>query len=283
MENAAAMSPLQVIVLAIVQGITEFAPVSSSAHLILVPYFLKWPDQGLTFDIATHVGTLMATVLYFHRDVRDLIVGFFTGRPSSVALGDGAAEYSARQLSWWIALGTLPGGVFGLLIKDWVETGARSALLIAGTSIGYGLLLAFADRKGAKLREIGDFGWREALIVGGAQALALIPGTSRSGITITAALLLGFTRPAAARFSFLLAIPIMTVAAAVKLKDFLEAGVPASSELMMLVLGIVVSAVTGYLVIAGLLSWLRRQTLDVFVVYRIALGLVILATVYFRG
>ncbi|HSN89451.1 MAG TPA: undecaprenyl-diphosphate phosphatase [Thermoanaerobaculia bacterium] len=275
------MTPLQVIVLAIVQGITEFAPVSSSAHLILVPYFLQWPDQGLTFDIATHVGTLLATVSYFRRDVRDLVVGFFTGRAAYT--GPDQAEYSSRRLSWWIALGTLPAGIFGLLIKDWVETGARSALLIAGTSIGYGLLLAFADRKGEKVREIGEFGWREALIVGAAQALALVPGTSRSGITITAALLLGFSRPAAARFSFLLAIPIMVVASAVKLKDFLEAGLPPASELLMLALGIVVSAVTGYLVIAGLLTWLRRQSLDVFVVYRIALGLVILATVYFRG
>ncbi len=282
MEHAAAaMTPLQVIVLAIVQGITEFAPVSSSAHLILVPYFLKWPDQGLTFDIATHVGTLLATISYFRRDVRDLIVGFFTG--DSASSGSGEADYSSRRLSWWIALGTLPAGIFGLLIKDWVETGARSALLIAGTSIGYGLLLAFADRKGGKIREIGEFGWREALIVGAAQALALVPGTSRSGITITAALLLGFTRPAAARFSFLLAIPIMVVASAVKLKDFLEAGLPPASELFLLALGIVVSAVTGYLVIAGLLTWLRRQSLDIFVVYRIALGLVILATFYFRG
>lgn len=278
MENAASMSLLQVVVLAIVQGITEFAPISSSAHLILVPYFLKWPDQGLTVDVATHIGTLLATITYFHRDVRDLIAGFFTGRPAS-----GETDYSPRPLAWWIALGTVPAVILGLLIHDWVATEARNPLLIAGTSIGYGLLLAFADRKGSRTREIGDFGWKEALLVGVAQALALVPGTSRSGITITTALLLGFTRPAAARFSFLLAIPIMMAAAAVEIKSFLEAGVPSTAELMPLLVGIVVSAVVGYAVIAGLLAWLRRQSLDVFVAYRLVLGLVILATVYFRG
>ena len=272
------ISPLQVVVLAIVQGITEFAPVSSSAHLILVPYFLHWPDQGLNFDVATHVGTLLATVIYFRRDVTDLISGFFTGRPAS-----GETEYSARRLAWWIALGTVPACILGLLIHDWMQTGARNPLLIAGTSIGYGLLLAFADRTGKQGREIGEFGWREALIVGVAQALALVPGTSRSGITITAALLLGFTRPAAARFSFLLAIPVMALAAAADAKELLGHGIPPASALMPLFLGVVVSGVVGYLVIAGLLSWLRRQSLNVFVVYRLILGLVILATVLSRG
>ncbi len=165
------ISPLQVVVLAIVQGITEFAPVSSSAHPILVPYFLHWPDQGLNFDVATHVGTLLATVIYFRRDDGpDLRL---LHRPA----GFGETEYSARRLAWWIALGTVPACILGLLIHDWMQTGARNPLLIAGTSIGYGLLLAFADRTGKQGREIGEFGWREALIVGVAQALALVPGT----------------------------------------------------------------------------------------------------------
>lgn len=271
------LSPLQALVLAAVQGVTEFLPISSSGHLILVPYFLKWPDQGLAFDIATHVGTLLAILVYFRRDVRDLVVGFFTGQPLSA---DG--DYNPRRLAWMIVLATIPAGIFGLLIKDWVETQARSALLVAGTTIFYGLLLGVADRVGRHARKLGDIGWQVALVIGMAQALAIIPGTSRSGITITAALLLGLTRPAAARFSFLLGIPIFSLAAAKQGLDLMESGVTAA-ELVPMGIGLAASALVGYAVIAWLLNWLRSRSLTVFVVYRLLLGAVILATVFLRG
>lgn len=271
------LTPLQALVLAVVQGVTEFLPISSSGHLILVPFFLKWPDQGLTFDIATHVGTLLAILAYFHRDVRDLVVGFLTGQPRSA---DG--DYNPRHLAWMIALATIPAGITGLLIKDWVETQARSPLLIAGTTIVYGLLLGLADRVGRHERKLGDIGWQVALVIGMAQALALIPGTSRSGATLTAALLLGFTRPAAARFSFLMTIPVYVLVAGKQAKDLLDTGVTAA-ELIPMGIGLVGSAVVGYAVIAWLLKWLRNRSLTVFVVYRLILGAVILATVFLRG
>jgi undecaprenyl-diphosphatase len=271
------LSPLQALVLAAVQGVTEFLPVSSSGHLILVPYFLKWPDQGLAFDIATHVGTLLAILVYFRWDVRDLVIGFFTGQPRSA---DG--DYNPRRLAWMIVLATVPAGIAGLLFKDWVETQARSALLVAGTTIVYGLLLGAADRLGRHAKTLGEIGWQAALAIGVAQALAIVPGTSRSGITITAALLLGLTRPAAARFSFLLGIPVFTLAAAKQGLDLLETGVP-RAELISMGIGLVGSAVVGYAVIAWLLNWLRSRSLTVFVIYRLILGAVILATVFLRG
>jgi undecaprenyl-diphosphatase len=271
------VTPIQAAVLAVVQGVTEFLPISSSGHLILIPYFLRWPDQGLSFDIATHTGTLLAIIAYFHRDVRDLLFGFFDGRPLSRA-----GDFSPRPLAWLIGLATIPAGVVGLVLKDWIASGARNPLLIAGTSIGYGLLLAWADRTGRRDREIGSLEWKAALVIGAAQALALVPGTSRSGVTITAALLLGFTRPAAARFSFLMIIPVSVLVAVMDVKDLVEAGVTAA-ELVPMGIGLVVSAAVGYLVISWLLAWLRRQSLTVFVVYRVLLGLVILATVWLRG
>jgi len=272
-----ALSPLQALVLAAVQGVTEFLPISSSGHLILVPYFLNWPDQGLAFDIATHVGTLLAILVYFRADLRDLVIGFFTGQPRSAD-----DDYNPRHLAWMIVLATIPAGVLGLLIKDWVETQARSPLLIAGTTIVYGLLLGLADRVGRHERKLGDIGWGVALAIGMAQALALVPGTSRSGATMTAALLLGFTRPAAARFSFLMTIPVYVLVAGKQAKDLLETGMT-STELIPMGIGIVASAVVGYGVIAWLLNWLRSRSLTVFVVYRLILGAVILATWFLRG
>jgi len=271
------LTPFQAVVLAVVQAVTEFLPISSSGHLILVPYFLGWPDQGLAFDIATHTGTLLAILAYFWRDVRDLVVGFFTGAPTSA---DGS--YAPRPLAWAIALGTIPAGLAGLAFKDWIATEARNPLLIAGTTFLYALLLFWADRSGRHEREIGELGWRDALLIGTAQALALVPGTSRSGVTITAALLLGFARPAAARFTFLLIIPISVLVAVLDAVELAQAGVTAE-QLMAMALGLAVSAVVGYLVIAWFLSWLRQRRLTVFVVYRLLLAAVILATLALRN
>ena len=271
------MSPTQAVVLAVVQAVTEFLPISSSGHLILIPYFLGWKDQGLSFDIAVHTGTLLAILLYFRRDVRDLLSGFLTGQAVSA---DGS--YAPRPLAWWILLGTLPAGLVGLAIKDWVEREARSPLLIAGTTLGYGLLLFVADRLGRRERELGDLGWRDALLIGAAQALALVPGTSRSGVTLTAALFLGFSRPAGARFTFLLIIPISVMVAGLDAFDLARAGVTLD-ELTPMALGLAVSAVVGYLVIAWLLAWLRRRPVTVFVVYRLLLAAVILVTAALRN
>ncbi len=264
------------ILLAIVQGATEFIPVSSSAHLILIPYFLGWPDQGLAFDVATHLGTLLAALLYFRNDVVELVSGFFSGKLTR------GGDFDPRKLGWGIIAGTIPAGLFGLAFHKIAETQARNPLLIAGTSIGFGLLLFAADRMGRQWREIKDVGIIAGLVVGAAQALALIPGTSRSGITITAALLLGFTRPAAARFSFLLVIPVSALAALFEGYKLWKAG-GAHAALLPMGIGVVVSAVVGYLVIDWLLAWLRRQSLTPFVVYRVLLGIVILAVVYSRA
>jgi undecaprenyl-diphosphatase len=270
------VTAFQAVVLGIVQGLTEFLPVSSSGHLILVPYFLHWPDQGLDFDIATNTGTLLAVLAYFHRDVRDLIAGFFTGAPRS---RDG--ELVPRTMAWAIIVGTVPAGIAGLLAKHWIEAHLRTPVVIAATTLAYGILLFIADRVGRKVRALDQVTMMDGVVIGCAQALALIPGTSRSGITITAALLLGFMRPAAARFSFLLAIPIGVLAALKSAKDLMDAGAGAA-QLVPMAIGLVVSAVVGYAVIAWLMAWLRRRDLTVFVVYRVLLAGVILATLYFR-
>lgn len=270
------MTPFQAAILGVVQGLTEFLPVSSSGHLILVPYFLDWPLQSLSFDIATHTGTLLAIIAYFHRDLRDLLVGFFTGKPVSMD-----PDFAPRPMAWSIALGTIPAGLVGLFCQDWIEEHLRTPYVVAATTLVYGILLYIADRIGRKERLIGQLGLADALVIGCAQALALVPGTSRSGVTITAALLLGFTRPAAARFTFLLIVPISVLVAAKDAKDLVEAGVGAA-ELAPMAVGLVTSAVVGYAVIAWLLSWLRSRSLNVFVVYRIALAAVILAAAAFR-
>lgn len=266
------MSILQAVVLAVVQAVTEFLPISSSGHLILVPRFLGWPDQGLVFDVATHAGTLLAVLLFFRRDVTDLIVGFLTGKPRSLSV-----DFAPRPLAWSIVIGTIPAVVAGLLLRDWISTYARNPVLIGCTAIFYGLLLGLADRRGQQYREIGSLGMMDALLIGVAQALALVPGTSRSGITMTAALFLGLARPAAARFSFLLSIPITAAAVALDVVDIVRGEVDPAQYLPMAV-GVVVAAGVGYAVIAWLLGWLRRQPMTVFVVYRVLLGIVLLAT-----
>jgi undecaprenyl-diphosphatase len=270
------MTPLQAIVLGVVQGLTEFLPISSSGHLILIPYFLHWPDQGLDFDIATNTGTLLAVLAYFHRDLRDLIAGVFTGAPRS---RDG--EFAPRPMAWAIVVGTLPAGLAGLLAKHWIETNLRTPSVIAATTFFYGILLFVADRLGRKERTLDPVTLMDGLVVGCAQALALVPGTSRSGVTITAALLLGFTRPAAARFSFLLAVPVSVLAALKSAKDLADAGAGAA-QLVPMAIGPAVSAVVGYAVIAWLMAWLRRRSLTVFVVYRVLLAAVIVAALVLR-
>lgn len=264
------MTPVEAVVLALVQAVTEFLPISSSGHLILIPRLLGWSDQGIEFDIATNSGTLLAVMAFFRTDVRRLVAAAWAGvtRRAPAAAGD-------LRLVWALLAGTIPAALAGLLLKGFVAGAARNVTLIAANAIGYGLLLGLADWRGAKRRDEAEIGPREALLIGCAQALALVPGTSRSGVTMTAALLLGFRRPAAARFAFLLSIPIGLLVGGKQLFD-LARGEPLGVPLQALAIGVAVSAVAGYAVVAWLLAWIRRHPLTIFAVYRVLLGLVLL-------
>ena len=275
------MTPFEAAVLGLIQGVTEFLPISSSAHLILTSRLLGWQDQGLHFDMAANSGSLLALIAYFRNDLRSLLGAWIASlsayRPRAKSGKTGKMSDEAR-LVWLLGIATVPVALAGLLGQDLVAGVARSALLIASTSILFGLLLGVADRKSPERESIdlAQIGLRVALIIGAAQALALIPGTSRSGITITAALLLGLARPIAARFSFLLAIPVGLLVAAKDLVDMVAGG-ELWGELPALGIGFAASAVSAYLVIGWLLRWVKQRTLTVFVVYRIVLGLAIIA------
>jgi undecaprenyl-diphosphatase len=260
----------QAVALALVQAITEFLPVSSSGHLVLMPRLLGWSDQGLEFDIATNTGTLLAVVAYFRADLVRLVRG------TAASLRSRDACVPEARLAWALLLGTVPAALVGLLIKDWVATAARGWKVIAINAVVYGVLLLVADLAGSKRRPLGEIGRREGLLIGLAQALALVPGTSRSGVTMTAALAMGYTRDTAARFSFLLAVPIGVLVGGNQLVD-LARGVPLGVEPAALAVGIAVSAVAGYGVIALLLGWVRRRSLAVFAIYRLLLAAALFA------
>ncbi|EKF75089.1 bacitracin resistance protein BacA/undecaprenol kinase [Alcanivorax hongdengensis A-11-3] len=257
------MDVFQALVLALIQGLTEFLPISSSAHLILPSRLLGWPDQGLAFDVAVHLGTLMAVVFYYRRDLNDMLVG--SGR----ALQQRRMNPPLR-LALWVALATVPAVLAGLLGDRWIEDNLRSVLVIATTTLVFGALLWMADAWGRQQRGLEQLGWRSVLLIGLAQALALIPGTSRSGITMTAALALGLRRTEAARFSFLLSVPVILGAALLKSRDLLAQPQPVDWTLM--ALGVVVSAVTAYLTIVFFIRLLERVGMLPFVIYRLLLG-----------
>ncbi len=258
------MDPVQMVVLALLQGLTEFLPISSSAHLILVPVLTGWRDQGLAFDVAVHIGTLAAVMWYFRQELTAM------AREWGLSVAGGESTPNSR-LAWAVLLGTIPAGLAGLLFKGFIETGLRSPLVIAATTIIFGLLLWWADAQGRRERDEHTLGWRDVLLIGCAQALALIPGTSRSGITMTAALMLGLTREGAARFSFLLSIPIILLAGGVKTLDLLQTDAPV--EWLALILGTLLSAVSAYLCIHWFLKLLERVGMLPFVIYRLLLGL----------
>jgi undecaprenyl-diphosphatase len=260
------MTTIQTILLALVQGITEFLPISSSAHLILVPYLFGWQDQGLRFDIAANTGTLLAVVLYFRQD----LFRFSRAGLTSLKVAPEGWSQDAR-MAWFLAAATVPVAVCGLVFYEWISTVGRQPQVLATTSIVFGLLLWWADRRGKRSRPVETVRWRDAAGVGLAQALALIPGTSRSGVTMTAGLFAGLDREAAARFSFLLAVPVGLLAAVKDIVDLVRNPLLAG-ELGQLSLGLAVSAASAYLVIGWLLAWVRRQDLTIFVVYRILLG-----------
>ena len=255
---------LQALWLAIIQGVTEFLPISSSAHLILPSQILGWPDQGLAFDVAVHLGTLSAVMIHYRRDLLHMTSG------TLLALRERQGNPHA-QLAALVVLATLPAILAGLLFKDVVETELRSSMVIVVTTLVFGILLGLADWFGPRRRGLSSLNWRHALLVGLAQALALVPGTSRSGITMTAALLLGYQREAAARFSFLLSIPVILGASTLKLKDLLAQ--PQMVDWGVLALGFLVSAVTAWLAIVVFLALLERLGMWPWVGYRMLLGL----------
>ena len=262
------MEPLQVLILALLQGFTEFLPISSSAHLILVPVLTDWRDQGLAFDVAVHVGTLAAVVAYFRSDLLALTLDWLRSLRLRRAHGTSA-------LAWLIVIGTIPAGLGGLALHAIGDEALRSPVVIALATIVFGLALWLADATARNSREQASIGVRDAVLIGLAQVLALIPGTSRSGITITAGLALGLTRDAAARFSFLLSIPLIAAAGLLKAKDAFEQGDPGVWPA--LIAGAVISGVIAYLSIHFFLALLDRIGLMPFVIYRLVLGAVLLA------
>jgi undecaprenyl-diphosphatase len=258
------LDPVQAIVLALVQGLSEFLPISSSGHLVLVPYFFGWPDQGLAFDVAVHVGTLFAVVAYFRRDLVAMTRAWF----GSLA---GRGMTPDARLAWCVILGTIPVGLVGLAFGDLIEEKLRNPVFVAGTLTFFGVLMWLADRFGRSLRDDRSIGWRDALLIGCAQALALMPGTSRSGVTMTMGRALGYTREGSARFSFLLAVPGIGMAGAYEgLK--LVTGEANGAGWGVMALGVAVSAVTGYLCIAWLLRIINRIGLAPFAIYRFAVA-----------
>tara|TARA_R110002094_G_scaffold2147_13_gene9038 strand:+ start:758 stop:1576 length:819 start_codon:yes stop_codon:yes gene_type:complete len=267
-----------ILLLALVQGLTEFLPISSSAHLILPSQLLGWADQGLAFDVAVHVGTLSAVLFYFRRDFILLTLGWLR---SVVPLAGGRCKSSMHsRIAWVIIIATLPACVAGLLLNDFIEQNLRSILVIAGTTLIFGGLLWFADRGRTETRHSRHIGVRDALIIGCSQAVALVPGTSRSGITISVGLMLGLTRKAAARFSFLLSAPLILAAGLFKGLELVQQGTDVPwADLM---LGAAISGVSAYFCIYLFLGMINRIGMMPFVIYRMLLGVLLLG-VYFGG
>lgn len=268
------MSEVQWIVLALIQGLTEFLPISSSGHLILPEQLLHWPSQGLAFDVAVHLGSLLAVVIYFRKDISAMIVHW------SLSVMKKPHDADLARLSWFIVLGTIPAVIFGVLLKDLIETVIRdnSILVIASTTILFGLLLWYADIKAKQQHTLSELTVKNVLWIGFAQAVALIPGTSRSGITMTAGLMVGLKKADAARFSFLLSIPIILAAGLLIGIDITQSSEP--FDFSALIYGSILSFVSALACIVLFLKWIERAGFLPFVIYRLILG-VILFFVYF--
>ncbi|MCP5151361.1 MAG: undecaprenyl-diphosphate phosphatase [Ectothiorhodospiraceae bacterium] len=264
------MALVQVVVLAVLQGLTEFLPISSSAHLILVPVVVGWPDQGIAFDVSVHVGTLVAVVAYFRRELWRMGVDFLRSLVARKTVGE-------SRLAWLVGIATIPVGVAGLALSKLGPDSLRDPAVIAAATVVFALALWWADRAGERTRDEHSIGLGDALVVGCAQALALVPGTSRSGVTMTAALALGLTREAAARFSFLLSVPVIVLAGGLEVLDL--AGSPGPVDWGVLGIGALVSGICAYLTIHFFLKLVTRVGMMPFVVYRLALGAILFLTV----
>ena len=261
----------QAIVLAIVQGLTEFLPISSTAHLTLFPWLLGWKDPGLTYDVALHAGTLVAVLVYFWRywlEMCGLVLGRNWGGNPGLGLD--------RRLLWYLVIATLPAGAAGWALHSYIEETFRSPFVIGSALIVVGLIMWVGEKIGRQQIELRQVTLIDSLIVGAAQAIAVIPGVSRSGITMTAGMFRGMKRDTAARFSFLLSTPIIAGAALKEGSRILKEGI--TPEMVWpFVLGVVIAAIVGYLVIAVLIRYLERGTFRIFIVYRLALGVLVLA------
>ncbi len=267
------MTLWQAIVLGVVQGLTEFLPVSSSAHLALAPWLLGWEDPGLAFDVALHLGTLVALVWYFRHDWLQLVQGALRiARQRTVH-----TDVERRVVLLMVA--SIPAGIGGLLLSDIAETVFRHPAIMATTLIALGVLLWFVDRVAGQARQLSDVTVRDAWLIGFAQLCALVPGVSRSGSTMTAARALGLERGAAARFSFLMSLPIISAAVVFKLPQVLRA----DGARLPLLLGIAAAAVSSWLAITVLLRFVSRHSFGVFALYRIALGILVFALIAWRG
>lgn len=273
------MSIFEAIVLGIVQGLTEFLPISSTAHLVVIPDLLHWPDPGLAFDIALHVGTLVAVLIYFYRDWIQILAN---GLGFTTSGGDPELRRNPKLL-WYLAAGTLPAGVAGLALQKAADSNLRTLPIIGAAAILVGIFLWWADRTSRGKKKMDHITMGDSLTVGFLQILAIIPGVSRSGITISGGLIRSLDRPAAARFSFLLSTPIILGAAAKDAFDLLrhKEAIPHDMQIAFLV-GIVFSAITGSATIAFFLNYLRSRSLNVFIAYRIIFGIIVLALAFFR-
>lgn len=262
------MSNLEAIVLGLVQGLTEFLPISSSGHLRIVPALLGWSDPGAGFTAVIQLGTMAAVLIYFRADLWRIAAAWL----GELRVPIRQASQEAR-LGWFIVLGTIPISIFGFIFKDQIESGARSLYLIGSALILFSFVMVLAERVGTRQRALAEMDGRDGLFIGMAQALALIPGVSRSGATISAGLFRGFDRVAAARYSFLLSVPAVVLSGLFELRKVGEAGSPSAGAT---VIATLVAFVSGYLAIAWLLRYLSTHTLEIFVIYRIALGALVL-------
>jgi undecaprenyl-diphosphatase len=281
---------LQAVILGIVQGLTEFVPISSSAHLVIIPWLFRWDDPGLSFDVALHMGTLVALLWFFWSDWVRLVRAW-----AASIIERKIGTDSDRRLAWFLVIGTIPGGIAGWLGESKIEElfhqpnsphtlGAMTSMAIIIALLGLGLFIA--ERIARHVRGLNQVSLRDAIVIGASQALAIFPGVSRSGSTITAGLFLGLKRETAARFSFLLSAPIILGAGLKSLLDVraeLASGAMAQSELLLFAVGFVVAALSGYLCIKFLLRFLQKHSTDVFVYYRWLLALLIIAVAFARG
>jgi len=271
----------QVVILALVQAVTEFLPISSSAHLALAPWLLGWKDAGLTFDISLHVGTLAAVLIYFYRDWLQLVANGF-----GLSFGDKSSAENKQlkktpMLLWYLAAASIPVGVIGFLVKEHAEQW-RNPFLIGGMLISVALVMWIAEHLSSGKKSISDITFADSIAIGAAQALALVPGTSRSGITMATALFRDIDRATAARFSFLLSTPAIAGAAASALHHLIKQGGVPANMLLSFAVGIVVSGAVGWVVIAFLLKYLQRNTLHFFIYYRLIFGIMVVALALFR-
>ncbi len=262
------MNPAEAVVLGVVQGLTEFLPISSTAHLRIVPAFLGWDDPGAAFTAVTQLGTTLAVLIYFRRDLRRIAMTWSRSLRQPALRGDLDA-----RMGWYIGLGTIPIGIFGLAFKSQIEGGARNLYVIGTALVALGLVLGVAERMGSRERPLATMGTGDAVAIGVAQAFALVPGVSRSGATLSAGLFRGLERPAAARYSFLLSIPAIVLSGLLELPEIGSGDGPGSTTTA---LATVVAFASGYAAIAWLLRYLATHSTTVFVGYRVALGALVI-------